>query len=442
LTLNTFKTTNGFPAGEIHAIFANSGDLGFGRDMHCIRNGSDVAAYVTNFGDITTSDLQDANDAVAGTNPIATVAMEYSRIESPPGTAVEFDDPERVVKFYVYNAAGTQLLKAANLDGLGARPVPQLCMVCHGGEYQGGPVPGTAPAFNSRNDVKLKSSFLPFDLHYYTFAPAPNDKASQQAAFKLLNETIVKNTPPDPIIAEVIDNMYAAGPIQSENFVVPGWHDAAQPIKDGMYREVVARTCRTCHVGNVFPPLKFNQASQVIDRLGSVENRVCVQHVMPHAKRTHEIFWTSVGPHMPAQLQIFGDTFGSGLNGWNGTLCGDFTAGGATPVSFYTSTIQPIWDGNCTGCHIGGSPAGTLNLAAVSSHGNLVNVNSFQLPSMKRIKPNDVLNSYLVHKVEGTQASVGGSGQRMPFGCTGSSCLSLAQINNIKAWINSGAPPP
>jgi len=59
---------------------------------------------------------------------------------------------------------------------------------------------------------------------------------------------------------------------------------------------------------------------------------------------------------------------------------------------------------------------------------------------MKRIKPNDVANSYLVHKVEGTQGAVGGSGGQMPLGCSGSSCLSAAQINDIKAWINLGPP--
>ena len=157
LTLADFKTTNGFgtPA-ELRAIYANSGDLGFGRDMHCVRVGDDVAAYVTNYGDIDTSDSADVVAAISGANPVATVAMEYSRIESPPGNPTEFDDTDRVVKFYVYNADGTALLKAANLDGLGARPIPQLCMVCHGGEYPGGAVLGSAPPFNSRNDVKLR----------------------------------------------------------------------------------------------------------------------------------------------------------------------------------------------------------------------------------------------------------------------------------------------
>ena len=212
----------------------------------------------------------------------------------------------------------------------------------------------------------------------------------------------------------------------------------APAAKQVMYRDVVARSCRTCHSTNTFPAIRFDLSSQFIDRLGSIEARVCVQHVMPHAKRTHELFWTSVGPHMPAQLQVFGDTFGNALNGWQGTQCGSFTAGGATPPSPY-APIQAIWDANCTACHIGGSPPAGLNLSAASSYANLVNVNSTQVPSMKRIKPNDPANSYLFHKINGTQTTVGGFGSQMP---QGGPPLSAATKTVIQSWINSGAPGP
>jgi mono/diheme cytochrome c family protein len=439
MTLAGFKATNGFPTGEIRAIYANSADLGFGRDMHCVRNGDDVAAYVTNYGDNTTPDLDDVNGAIAGTNPIATVAMEYSRIESPPGSPVEFDDPQRVVKFYVYNAAG-DTVTSANLDDFGARPVPQLCMVCHGGEYPRPQVTPGVPPFSSRDDVKLGSFFIPFDMHGFTYsAQTPWDKNSQQPAFKRLNEEIVKDVPPNSAVAEIISRMYQGGPTQDENFAVAGWE--SEEAKKAMYRNVIARACRTCHATNYFPDRRFDEAGQVIDRLGQVENLVCAQHVMPHAKRTYDLFWTSIGPHMPAQLQAFGDTYKSGSNGWDGKLCGQFTAGGVTPPSQYTQTVQPIFDAECVACHITGNPPAGLNLQAAVSYGNIVNVPSTQLPSMLRIKPNDTANSYLIHKVEGSQGNVGGSGGRMPQGCSVNTCLSGAQINAIKAWVNAGAPP-
>ena len=456
LTLSDFKALNGFPGGEIRATFANAGDLGFGRDMHCKKQVSsdgfdDVACYVTNYGDILTPDSQDVVDAVNGDNPVATVAMEFSRVESDPGNVVEFDDPQRVVKFYVYSGDGSQLLRSADLDSgqnLSARPIPQLCMVCHGGKFPppGGPTTGV-PTFNSRDAVKLGSRFLPFDLHYYEFAPPPNDKASQQAAFKQLNEDIVNATQPGPAISEVVAGMYP-GATQEENFVVVGWN--GDPVYQIMYRDVVARTCRTCHVANSFPDLTFQTAPQAIVRLGNIEQRVCAQGVMPHAKRTHDIFWTSSAPHMPSILQIFGDTFDNGSNGWDGTKCGSFTSGGTTPSSIYVTQVYPVWGSKgCNGCHVGSAPSGGLNLQASNKPLSDANTtfpqiiqSSTELPSMKRIAPFDPANSYLDHKVKNTHLGVGGAGSVMPPGCTGGTCLSSTEIGTLVNWINLGAPPP
>ena len=436
LTLTGFKNTNGMPAGELRAIFANSADLGFGRDMHCKRTGSDVACYVTNYGSIDTSDSTDVADAVAGTVPIATVAMEFSRIESQPANSTEFDEPDRHVKFYVYDAAGNQLLKAANLDGIGARPVPQLCMVCHGGAYPVPPAPGGAPSFPDRASVKLGSQFLPFDLNTYTYAGAPFDKASQQAVFKSLNETIVKNSPPDTVISDLISQWYTGGPTQNENAVVSGWN--ANAAEQTFYRDTLARTCRTCHVTNAFAPLRFDQASQLKDILGSAEVRVCTDHVMPHAKVTHDKFWKSVGPNMVAQFQAFGEAFKLPTNGWNGAQCGPFTSGGTTPVSQFQSDVQPIFNAKCIGCHVGGSPPAGLNLSAGVSHTQLVNHLSSQVPTMNRVSPLSTATSYLFHKVSNTQGTVGGSGSRMP---PGGSALSAADIAKIQTWIVGGALP-
>ena len=481
LTLAGFKSTNGFPTGEIAAAYANSGDLGFGREMHCTKQTAsdgqqDVACYVTNYGSILTDDTQDAIDAANAlvnptlAAPVATVAMEWSRIESDPGNAVEFDDPQRVVKFYVYNSSGSALLRSADLDSglnLRARPIPQLCMVCHGGQFPLAPSASGVPVFNSRNAVKLGSQFLPFDLRFFAFASAPHDKTTQQPAFKLLNETIVNATQPNPAIGEVVAHMYGNGPGQApqsnqiENFVIPGWKAPAvavnAPTAEVMYRDVVARACRTCHVGNSFPALRFQTAQQAISdpsntaRLGNIEQRVCVQGVMPHAKRTHEIFWTSSNPHMPAILQVFGDTFKTVGNGWNGQLCGLFTQGQPTPPSIYTVQVYPIWQAKgCTGCHLGNTPPAGLNLA--DSNKPLADPqttfpqllqNAQELAAMKRVTANDPAQSYLAHKVKGTAGNVGGSNpSKMPPGCSGSACLDAGQIATVDGWINLGAPQP
>ncbi len=146
---------------------------------------------------------------------------------------------------------------------------------------------------------------------------------------------------------------------------------------------------------------------------------------------------------MAAMFQVYGDTFGSG-NGWNGQLCGDFTPGGDTPVSDYDAIIQPIFDAHCTGCHVGASPLGGLDLSLGNSYGNLVGVSSIELPTMPRITANDINNSYLFLKINNTHLAPGGSGDYMPPPYTGSGDALIdddaAAVQAIEDWINNGAP--
>jgi hypothetical protein len=68
-----------------------------------------------------------------------------------------------------------------------------------------------------------------------------------------------------------------------------------------------------------------------------------------------------------------------------------------------------------------------------------VNQNASQVPALKRVRPFMPDSSYLVHKIQGTQTAVGGTGARMPLGCSGSGCLPNASINLIRNWILQGA---
>lgn len=104
-----------------------------------------------------------------------------------------------------------------------------------------------------------------------------------------------------------------------------------------------------------------------------------------------------------------------------------------TAVDFDTQ-IQPIFTSRCTGCHNVSSAPHGLILSEGRSYDLLVNVASKEVPSLKRVKPGDPNNSYLVQKVEGT-AAVGG---QMPLGRTP---LTEAQIDLIRDWISEGADP-
>ena len=85
-----------------------------------------------------------------------------------------------------------------------------------------------------------------------------------------------------------------------------------------------------------------------------------------------------------------------------------------------------------SGCHAGaGAPQG-LRLDDANSHALLVDVDSGQAPSIKRVAPGDPDNSYLIQKLEGTASA----GQQMPLNGTP---LSQATIGAIRQWITDGA---
>ncbi|MCP3143047.1 hypothetical protein [Pyxidicoccus xibeiensis] len=447
LTFADFKTYNGFPTGEVRAVYANHVDLGFGRDMHCKKRldafGQDeVACYVSNYGTIDTADSSDVEEARLAGPPVATVAMEFSPVESEVGNPTEFDDSQRVVKFFVYDGAGNRVGKA-NLDNLGTRPIPQLCMVCHNGAYPDGDVPAPGfPSFPSRESVKLGSRFLPFDLQAYEFSTVAGfTKADMQDEMKTLNLDYVVPTDPGPAAVELINGWYAGGAlVQNEAYVVPNWANVpAEPLRAQAYRDLVGPSCRTCHISQLDPLLAFNASTQFINRLGSIESRVCVQHVMPHAKKTHDLFWDSVGPHQPGLLQLFGDTYGTALNGWNGQLCGTYVSGGTTPPTDYTTVVQPIWNTHCTACHVGGGAPLGLNLSGAGSYALLVNADALQ-STLDRIEPFSANNSYVWHKLNNTHlvAPANGSGTQMPQFAPP---LSGANLSSISTWIGGGALP-
>jgi hypothetical protein len=100
--------------------------------------------------------------------------------------------------------------------------------------------------------------------------------------------------------------------------------------------------------------------------------------------------------------------------------------------------VQPIFTESCalSDCHAGAQAPQGQNLSEGQAFANIVNVASGELPSMNRVTPGDPETSYLVHKIQGTQATVGGSGGRMPLG-TGA--LPQSEIDVIRAWIADGA---
>lgn len=102
----------------------------------------------------------------------------------------------------------------------------------------------------------------------------------------------------------------------------------------------------------------------------------------------------------------------------------------------FTSIQSKIFAKSCatSGCHVQNAqfPALEKELA----FGDLVGVPSRLAQGQTLVVRSDANSSYLVRKLLGTQADVGGSGSRMP---KGGSALSQSDIDVIKKWINDGA---
>ena len=105
-----------------------------------------------------------------------------------------------------------------------------------------------------------------------------------------------------------------------------------------------------------------------------------------------------------------------------------------TTVSF-VNEVQMVFDFNCVSCHQTGAENADLNPGFDLSYDELVGVPSTQSPLL-RVQPGIPSESYLIHKLEGTQQEVGGSGSQMPLGL---GPLPDADIATIRTWIDECA---
>jgi hypothetical protein len=112
-------------------------------------------------------------------------------------------------------------------------------------------------------------------------------------------------------------------------------------------------------------------------------------------------------------------------------------AGSGGSDASFALTVQPLFDQACN-CHQS-SPIlmAPFSLKPGEAYDNIVGVPAMQLPTMALVAPGMLNQSYLWHKVQGTQAAVGGSGMIMPFTVP----LNADELRIIERWIAAGAPP-
>ena len=109
--------------------------------------------------------------------------------------------------------------------------------------------------------------------------------------------------------------------------------------------------------------------------------------------------------------------------------------GETVEVRTFVEDVMPVLEAKCGGCHYS-EPEG-LALFGEGAYDNLVNVPAGQLPSMSRVKPGDLDNSYLWRKLEGTHLAAGGEGDQMPNPYA--EPLTAAEKETFRFWILGGA---
>ncbi|MGC1451010.1 MAG: hypothetical protein WA830_13335 [Candidatus Sulfotelmatobacter sp.] len=302
-------------ATEYTATYINKEDLNLAREHHSISYGANnTAAYVCNHVGPATDSQANINTAidntVAGLDLVACVAMDYM-----VHTGVNGGKP--FTRFYIFGPSGA-LLPSVNLDTRREKFVPGTCLVCHGGDKYAGHFSGTA--------ANVGGHFLPYDTGNFEFSTkAGLTEASQEAAIYNLNQ-----------------NVLLAGPTASESALIAGWYSSSHTLNKtylpsswsgkgataaSFYRNVIARSCRSCHEAMV-PGLNFDDYTKITpggtfyrgeDATYDVGTTVCGgrqvvrSHSMPNSLITFNRFWNSSGTAVD-QPSITSQFFGTNVS--------------------------------------------------------------------------------------------------------------------------------
>ena len=103
------------------------------------------------------------------------------------------------------------------------------------------------------------------------------------------------------------------------------------------------------------------------------------------------------------------------------------------PPKSLATDVQPIFDANCTSCHSGAFPPKNMSLAPGVAFGDIVSIDSVEVPGVVRVLPGDPDNSYLFWKITDNP---GITNNPMPLG---SYPMTQREIRMIRRWIEQGA---
>ena len=348
-TLDDWKAANDFDQcdEEVHVVFRDAKDLGYGRNMRaCRHDDGRLAVFVDNYvvrlkaGDPSNYGPINVEAAIArdrhhmqGTN-----AIEFTPIDPAD------PDSDKVAKFFTFSPDGQRSL-AADLDGRGAKPMPQPCLLCHGATlpaWDSDAIIASATPWNEPLvEQSLKSAKLNLlELESFDYSPyvAGFSRADQEEPLRVLNRFVLEtyqdmaNRPlsdpghwwPDFAI-EIAEARYqgqpeVAGQLYQDHSVPCGWRvdpapdvdcagspdlpAAARPEGvDVLYKQVVEPHCIACHslrgssAGQRQPDsvggnaISFSSYEKFMGYSDLILDYVYHRGVMPLSLRNYEKFW-------------------------------------------------------------------------------------------------------------------------------------------------------
>jgi hypothetical protein len=317
--LTNFKSTYGYATSGnqlVNAKYYNAGDLGIGRDMSYWAWGSGMngrACFVTNYGTTGTPPTPQFGldpqtviaQVIAGSNPVATVAMVYNPTLSNNNVQfMVFDGSQNLTDYAALDNIGLSAIHNVNTASNANINIPNNCLTCH----------GASASFGS--SIISGASFLPFDPAANPYAPTANlvfstsnpsyESGPMLQALAGLNSHVYA-THPNQAIQDFLNGAYhtSAGPTSTSTFddtyVPTGWSSPGTPSDPSdlnagasveLYNELIKPFCRTCHLSDS----SLNWASEINFQpfYPTAWGLVCgASAPMPNSLQEQNRFWAS-----------------------------------------------------------------------------------------------------------------------------------------------------
>ena len=274
MTQNAWLDVNGYNDPDNEVIVAkghfSDGDLAFWRSISLVVDKRD--GYEGNIA-FTTANYNTELDALNGTNPVSIVNMEFS--PGPEG------DP--ITSFYVFDVNTGKRVNSTIFDSSGTQlHLPAACYSCHGGDDD-----AEAPLSTyNEGSGETNATFLAFDVNTMTFGST--SRASLEAAFKKLNEAVLR-TDPTKATRKLIKGLYGGRGLprntQDLDYMPASWADEAV-----LYREVIVPTCRGCHTT---ADTKLLRLKWWKENPGKIREVVFHEQTMPNSMPGFNRFWST-----------------------------------------------------------------------------------------------------------------------------------------------------